>query len=91
MVQDHGFARVGTMQVQAIMPPSKESGRKAPLSCNAAFFMLQRSFSLVAAQLLVEMIPALQKANVAVQLLQRNFPKIAAQLFSLVACCRGRV
>ena len=22
MVQDHGFARVGTMQVQAIMPPS---------------------------------------------------------------------
>ena len=23
MVQDHGFAGVGTMQVQAIMPPSK--------------------------------------------------------------------
>ena len=22
MAQDHGFARVGTMQVQAIMPPS---------------------------------------------------------------------
>ena len=24
MVPDHGFARVGTMQVQAIMPPSME-------------------------------------------------------------------
>ena len=23
MVQDHGFASVGTVQVQAIMPPSK--------------------------------------------------------------------
>ena len=31
MVQDHGFARVGTMQVQAIMPPSKKKlGTKNP-------------------------------------------------------------
>ena len=28
MVQDHGFARVGTMQVQAIMPPSIAKGFK---------------------------------------------------------------
>ena len=27
MVQDHGFARVGTMQVQAIMPPLIVSSR----------------------------------------------------------------
>ena len=26
MVQDHGFARVGTTQVQAIMPPSIKGG-----------------------------------------------------------------
>ena len=46
--------------------------------------MLQCSFSLVAAQLLVKMTSALQKANVAVQFLQHNVPKIAAQLpFSL--------
>ena len=27
MVPDHGFARVGTMQVQAIMPPLNEGAR----------------------------------------------------------------
>ena len=63
----------------------QESGRKAPLSCNAAFSMLRCSFSVVAAQ-------CSRKANVAVQLLQYNFPKIAAQLpFSHVACCKGGV
>ena len=30
MVPDHGFARVGTMQVQAIMPPSKKMYRHFP-------------------------------------------------------------
>ena len=67
----------------------KESGRKAPFSCNAAFSMLRFSFSFVAAQLLVnKWRPHCRKANVAVQLLQRSIPKTAAQLpFSLVACC----
>ena len=56
-----------------------------------SFSMLQCSFSFAAAQLLVQMMSALQrKANVAVQFLQRNIPKTAVQLpFSLVACCRG--
>ena len=41
----------------------QESGRKAPLSCNAAFSMPHCSFSLVAAQLLVKMTSALQKSQ----------------------------
>ena len=80
----------GCINVGAWNP--QESGRKAPLSCNAAFWMLQCSFSFAAAPLLVQMTSALQKANVAVQFLHRSIPKTAAQLpFSLVACCRGGV
>ena len=47
------------------LPPrnAQESGRKAPLSCNAAFSMLQCSFSFAAAQLLVQMTSALQKSR----------------------------
>ena len=41
----------------------QESGRKAPLSCNAAFSMLQCSSSFAAAQLLVKMASALQKSE----------------------------
>ena len=41
----------------------QESGRKAPFSCNAAFSMLQCSFSFVAAQLLVKTTSALQKSE----------------------------
>ena len=41
----------------------QESGRKAPLSCNAAFSMLPYSFSLAAAQFLVKMTSALQKCG----------------------------
>ena len=41
----------------------QESGRKAPLSCNAVFSMLQCSVSLAAAQLLVQMTSALQKSR----------------------------
>ena len=37
--------------------------RKAPLSCNAAFSMLQCSFSFAAAQLFVQMTTALQKSR----------------------------
>ena len=66
-----------------------ESGRKAPLSCNATFSMLQCNFSFVAVQLLVKNSkkrhPHCRKANVPVQAL----PKVAAQLlFLLVASCR---
>ena len=49
----------GCLNVVAWKP--QESGRKAPLSCNAAFSMLQCSFSFVAAQLLVQMTSLLQK------------------------------
>ena len=41
----------------------QESGRKAALFCNAAISMLQCSFSLVAAQPLVQMTSALQKSE----------------------------
>ena len=41
----------------------QESGRKAPLSCNAAFSTLHCSFLLVASQLLVKMTSALQKSQ----------------------------
>ena len=41
----------------------QESGRKAPLSWNAAFSMLQWSFSFAAAQLLVQMTSTLQKSR----------------------------
>ena len=51
----------GCLNVGAWNP--QESGRKAPLSCNAAFSMLQCSFSFVAAQLLVRMTSALQKSR----------------------------
>ena len=49
----------GCLNVGAWNP--QESSRKAPLSCNAAFSMLQCSFSFAAAQLLVQMTSALQK------------------------------
>ena len=49
----------GCINVGAWNP--QESGRKAPLSCNAAFSMLQCSFSFAAAQLSVQMTSALQK------------------------------
>ena len=51
----------GCLNVGAWKP--QESGRKAPLSCNAAFSMLQCSFSLAAAQLLVKITSALQKSQ----------------------------
>ena len=51
----------GCLNVGAWKP--QESGRKAPLSCNAAFSMLQCSFSFAAAQLLVQMTSALQKSQ----------------------------
>ena len=51
----------GCLNVGARNP--QESGRKAPLSCNAAFSMLQCSFSFAAAQLLVQMTSALQKSQ----------------------------
>ena len=51
----------GCLNVGACNP--QESGRKAPLSCNAAFSMLQCSFSFAAAQLLVQMTSALQKSR----------------------------
>ena len=51
----------GCLNVGAWNP--QESGRKAPLSCNAAFSMLQCSFSFAAAQLLVQMTSALQKSQ----------------------------
>ena len=41
----------------------QESGRKAPLSCNAAFSMLHCSFSLAAAQFLVKTTSALQNSQ----------------------------
>ena len=41
----------------------QESGRKAPLSCNAAFSLSHRSSSLAAAQLLVKLTSALQKSE----------------------------
>ena len=41
----------------------QESGRKAPLSCNATFSMLRCSYSLVAVQLLVNMTSALHKSQ----------------------------
>ena len=63
----------GCLTVGAWNP--QESGKKAPLS------MLQCSFSLATAQLLVKWLPHCRKANVAVQLLQRNFPKTAARDF----------
>ena len=73
----------GCLNVGARNP--QESGRKAPLSCNAAFAMLQCSCSLAAAQLLVKMTSALQKSECC-------SATSAAQLpFSLVACCRGGV
>ena len=53
--------KCGCLNVGAWNP--QESGRKAPLSCNAAFSMLQCSFSLVAAQHLVKMTSALQKSQ----------------------------
>ena len=51
----------GCLNVGAWNP--QESGRKAPLSCNAAFSMLQCSFSFAAAQLLGQMTSALQKSQ----------------------------
>ena len=51
----------GCLNVGAWNP--QESGRKAPLSCNAAFSMLQCSFSFAAAQRLVQMTSALQKSE----------------------------
>ena len=51
----------GCLNVGAWKP--QESGRKAPLSCNAAFSMLQCSFSVAAAQLMVQMTSALQKSQ----------------------------
>ena len=51
----------GCLNVGAWNP--QESGRKAPLSCNAAFSMLQCSFSFAAVQLLVQMTTALQKSQ----------------------------
>ena len=51
----------GCLNVGAWNP--QESGRKAPLSCNAAISMLQCSFSFAAAQLLVQMTSALQKST----------------------------
>ena len=52
----HGCLNVGAWNPQ-------ESGRKAPLSCNAAISMLQCSFSFAAAQPLVQMTSALQKSE----------------------------
>ena len=63
----HGITSVsagpkrGRLNVGAWNP--QESGRKAPLSCNAAFSMLQCSFPLTAAQLLVKMTSAPQKSQ----------------------------
>ena len=51
----------GCLNVGAWNP--QESGRKAPLSCNAAFSILHCSFSPGAAQLLVNMTSALQKSH----------------------------
>ena len=51
----------GCLNVGAGNP--QESGRKAPLSCNAALSMLRCRFSLAAAQLLVKMTSALQKSE----------------------------
>ena len=91
-------SRVATTQLTAAGPKRgclnvgawnlQESGRKASLSCNAAFSMLHCSFSLAAAQLLVKMTSALKESqwpNVAVQLLQRSIPKIASAT-SICAC-----
>ena len=55
MVQDHGFARVGTMQVQAIMPPPNKyihysainDSRKAKNRCIMLFLV---AMVLIAAQ-----------------------------------------
>ena len=52
----HGCLNVGAWSPQ-------ESGRKAPLFCNAAFSMLHCSFGLAAVQLLVKMTSTLQKSQ----------------------------
>ena len=56
-------AKTTLLETALSRTPEQESGRKAPLSCNAAFSMLQCSFSFVAAQLLVQMTSALQKSR----------------------------
>ena len=45
------------------LKPAGKRQESAPLSCNAAFSMLQCSFSFAAAQLLVQMTSALQKSQ----------------------------
>ena len=59
---------------------SQESGRKAPLSCIAAFSMSQCSFSFVAAQFLVKTTSALHKSECC-----STVCEVAAQLL-LFAC-----
>ena len=79
----HGCLNVGARNPQ-------ESGRKAPLSCNAAFAMLQCSFSLAAAQLLVKMTSALQKSECcSATSAAQHSENCSATSVSLVASCRS--